>query len=259
MVYGARVPLRFPNLPPHFPLGYELDTELKGTAHRQLIGLRGYRQVRNYSCGFASAWMVAKHFRPGADPRSLFDRLGTSRDGTRQTAIVRELRSLGLSANVRYDIDLRRIRIEIDRGKPIIGYLHDDHHWIVIYGYATAPDHLFIADPHPGEPSIYPWKKIGRRLGRFGIVCADARAPAQRKPVRGWATPVAASPPAQVPRPVAEPQPVAVRTRTGPPILLPPSRPAETPRSLAAVQATASRGDRVQLGLPLGHARSDER
>ena len=134
----------------------------------------GYRQVRNYTCGYASALMVLRHYRPETNARELFDRLGTGRDGTRQTAIVRELRASGLSANVRYDVDFTRLRTAIDRGKLVIGYLHDIDHWVVLYGYGAAPEQqVYVADPRPLEPCVHGWDAYRPRLRDFGIVCSD--------------------------------------------------------------------------------------
>jgi hypothetical protein len=132
----------------------------------------GFRQVRSYSCGFASTLMIARYFgvaTPGAD---VYRRLGTDGTGTRQTAIVKVLRQLGLRAGVRYDVDFERIARGIDDGKPIIGYLVDVEHWLVIYGYGRAPERIFVADPRPLEQCEQLWAPYGARLGGFGIFCS---------------------------------------------------------------------------------------
>ena len=117
--------------------------------------------------------MVARHFVPSCGALQLYRSLGTSRDGTRQTAIVRELRGLGISANLRYDIDWHRAVRQIERDKLMIAYLFDDEHWLVVYGYARDPDRVFVADPRPGHACVYPWPSYGRRLGGFAIVCSQ--------------------------------------------------------------------------------------
>ncbi len=116
--------------------------------------------------------MVARYFAPNVIASELYELLGTSRDGTRQTSIVRGLRAIGVSANIRYDVDYDRLRQQVDRGKPVISYLFDDEHWVVVYGYAKAPDRVFVADPRPGHASEYVWSSYGDRLGQFGIVCS---------------------------------------------------------------------------------------
>lgn len=140
------------------------------------LPLSGYRQARNYTCGYASTLMVLRHFRPEVGARELYERLGTARDGTRQTAIVRELRAAGIGANVRYDVDFARLRLAIDRSKLVIGYLHDIEHWVVLYGYDLGPDRVYVADPRPNERCVHPWAAYGKRLGAFGIVCSDPAA-----------------------------------------------------------------------------------
>jgi len=163
--------LRFPRHKPHQSPAF-LPERCSPNERGKTLALPGYRQSRNYSCGFASTLMVARYFAPRVSAAELYEQLGTSRDGTRQTSIVRALRVLGVSAHTRYDVDYVRIRREIDRGKPVIGYLFDDEHWLVLYGYARNPDRVFVADPRPGHPSVQVWEGYGRRLGKFGIVCS---------------------------------------------------------------------------------------
>lgn len=136
----------------------------------------GYRQVRCYSCGFASALMIARYYRPETPALALFERLGTCWEGTTQSGIVRGLRSIGVSVNLRYDVDFARLCREIDRNKLIIGYLNDIEHWLVIYGYGRNPDRVFVADPRPYEPCEYVWASYGPRLGGYGMVCSSREA-----------------------------------------------------------------------------------
>jgi ABC-type bacteriocin/lantibiotic exporter with double-glycine peptidase domain len=150
------------------------------------LELPGYRQARNYACGFASALMVMRHFDIDLPGRELFSALGTARDGTGQSAIVRVLRENGLRANLRYDLDFERLRRCIDAGKPLIGYLDDEEHWLVIYGYGREPRRVFVADPEPGKSCEHPWESYGPRLGCFGIVCSPRpRAVPADAPTRG--------------------------------------------------------------------------
>lgn len=139
------------------------------------LDLPGFRQVRGYTCGYASTLMVLRYF--GADLRGeeLFRRLGTGRDGTRQNAIVRELRSGGVSVNVRYDVDFSRLRTAVDRGKAIIAYHYPAEHWVVLYGYGVEPGRVYVADSRAGEPSLHLWDSYGPTLRGFGIICSDRR------------------------------------------------------------------------------------
>ncbi len=158
---------------PHFAPPFRPPRALPGVRARTL-DLPGYRQVRSYTCGYAVALMVVRFFRPDAPARELFERLGTGRDGTRQTAIVRELRASGLGANVRYDMDFERYCAAFDAGKPVIGYHHGIEHWVALYGYARDPeDLLFVADSRAGVPSVYRYGDYAAHLRGFGIVCSD--------------------------------------------------------------------------------------
>ncbi len=153
-------------------------------AGARTLNVPGYRQTRNYCCGFASALMVVHYFEAQVPAQELFDRLGTARDGTRQNAIVRELRAAGLRVNVRYDVDFERIQHEIDRDKLLIGYLADAEHWVVIYGYGVNPRRVYVADPRPDVDCEQAWDDIAPRLGTFGMVCSSPRSTRPQR-VRG--------------------------------------------------------------------------
>ena len=140
------------------------------------LELSGFRQARNYSCGYAAALMILRYFERDLRGRQLFEELGTARDGTSQSAILRVLRAQGLSVNIRYDADFERIIRAIEGGKPCIAYLIDEEHWIVIYGYGRSPERVFVADPEPNKDMVYPWESYGPRLGGFAMVCSESRA-----------------------------------------------------------------------------------
>lgn len=140
--------------------------------HVVTLPLPGYKQARNYSCGFATVLMILRHFQRELCGKELFDALGTARDGTGQSAIVRVLRSEGVRANIRYDADFECIVSSIDAGKVLIGYLDDEEHWLVIYGYGLEPRRVFVADPEPDKACEQVWQGYGERLQGFGIVCS---------------------------------------------------------------------------------------
>ncbi len=135
----------------------------------------GYRQARNYCCGFAATLMVLRHFERDLAGEALFDSLGTAQDGTGQAAIVRVLRTQGVRANLRYDMDFDRIVANLYSGKVLIGYLADEEHWIVMYGFGRNPERIFVADPEPEKVCEQTWESYGARLGGFAIVCSLGR------------------------------------------------------------------------------------
>jgi ABC-type bacteriocin/lantibiotic exporter with double-glycine peptidase domain len=152
--------------PPFYPSVHPADP------HVRALAIPGYYQVRGYTCGFACTLMVLHYYRRYVTGRELYARLGTDRDGTRQGAIVRELRAAGLGARAIYDLDFARLRAAIDAGRPIIGYHHRLEHWVVLYGYGDNPQRVLVADPireHRGE---HAWSTYGAKLHGFGIVTA---------------------------------------------------------------------------------------
>lgn len=162
-------PVKIRHRPHHAPRFRTLQLRDEGVT---TLPLCGYRQARDYTCGFASTLMVLHYFAAKVPALELFRRLGTGRDGTRQSAIVRELRAAGLRANVRYDMDFARVCRMIDHNKLIIGYLGDVEHWVVIYGYGRDPERVYVADPEPDQECSQEWSTYCPRLGDFGIVCS---------------------------------------------------------------------------------------
>jgi hypothetical protein len=162
-------PVRYPQ--PYFAPPFQPDQPGAGDNARALA-IPGYRQVRNYTCGYAVALMALRYWRPEIGARELYERLGTTRDGTRQNALVGALRGAGLRANVRYDVDFQRLQVAIDRGKLIVGYHHAIEHWVLLYGYGVEPERVFVADSRAGEPCEHLWSDYGPVLRGFGIVCS---------------------------------------------------------------------------------------
>jgi ABC-type bacteriocin/lantibiotic exporter with double-glycine peptidase domain len=144
------------------------------------IPLPGFRQARNYTCGFATVLMILRHFEKEVSGQEVFEALGTARDGTGQSAIVRVLRAQGVRANIRYDADFACLASSIDAGKVMVGYLDDEEHWLVIYGYGLEPRRVFVADPEPGKTCEHLWDGYGERLQGFAIVCSAAPAESAR-------------------------------------------------------------------------------
>lgn len=142
--------------------------------------VRGYYQVREYTCGFASTLTVLHGFRRFADPEEVYRQLGTDRSGTRQTAIVRTLRHYGLSASPRYDLDFEAMARQIRHGSLLVVYHHRLEHWLVLFGYARDPERVFVADSLPGHKSEHPWTEFGPKLNNFAIVCRPRRKSAVR-------------------------------------------------------------------------------
>lgn len=180
-VYAFDRHVRLSRLKPYFAPPFGLEHP-HADAEVVTLPIPGYRQVRSYSCGYASVLMVARYFFPDAPALELYRRLGTGTDGTRQTAIVRELRGVGVSVGVRYDMTFDLLCKTIDQGKPIIAYLNDAEHWLVLYGYGRHPARVFVADPRPGHRCQEQWETYGPRLGGFGIACSMRSAAPQLAP-----------------------------------------------------------------------------
>ncbi len=151
--------------PPYFPPAPRSDPSVRA------LPIRAYYQARPYTCGFASVLTVLHAYRRYVPAQEVYDRLGTNFTGTSQNAIIRELRNAGVGASLRYSMSFDDMKGCLDRGKLIISYHHRLEHWVVLYGYGTGPDRVFVADSLPNNRSEQLWSRYGEKLRGFGIVC----------------------------------------------------------------------------------------
>lgn len=168
--------------PPFYPSVKSADPEVKALA------IPGYYQVREYTCGFACTLMALHYYRRYVSPQDLYEQLGTDYTGTSQGAIVRELRAAGCGAGILRDLDFARLRKSIDGNRLVIGYHHRLEHWVVLYGYGTNPDRVFVADPLRHHRSEHSWADYGPKLRGFGIVVA-AKARQRRATIEKFSAP----------------------------------------------------------------------
>jgi len=149
----------------------------------RVLPIRAYYQARPYTCGFASVLTVLHAYRRYVPAEEVYDRLGTNHTGTSQNAIIRELRTANIGVGLRYNMDFDAVKACLDRGKLIISYHHRLEHWVVLYGYGTGPDRVFVADSLPNNRSEQLWSRYGEKLRGFGIVCNRRKRRVTRPPM----------------------------------------------------------------------------
>ncbi|MBX3739974.1 MAG: hypothetical protein KF712_03205 [Akkermansiaceae bacterium] len=144
------------------------------------LDITGYRQIESYTCGFVAGLMVLHTFRPEANIDRFFKAVRpTQKYGASARKVVNALRNFRIGVSIREDLDFSGIRKQIDNGFPIITCVHTDDphidHWVVIYGYGTKPNRVFIAAnglPYLArrEYSFAEYSKLASPR-RFGLVC----------------------------------------------------------------------------------------
>ncbi len=96
-------------------------------AENQILDLPDIRQEDHFSCGAAAAMAVGRYF--GVGPATLPEwkkALGTDvEESTRPGAIVRYLRSLGLSVRVRHHMTIADLAQAVAEGSPVICPVQD--------------------------------------------------------------------------------------------------------------------------------------
>ncbi len=153
------------------------------------LDVPGYRQTRGYSCGYAVALMACRYFSSPVKGQQLFEALGTGSQGTSQTALVKTLRKAELKVTVRYELEYRDYCAQLKKGRPVIGYLHDAEHWVLLYGYGKSPKRIFVADPRPQFECENSWRKLAPKLQGFGMICSHQEIPEKAESKQGLLIP----------------------------------------------------------------------
>jgi hypothetical protein len=144
------------------------------------LDIPGYRQVESYTCGFVAGLMVLHTFRPTACIDAFYKAVKpTEKHGASTRKVVNALRKFDIGVSIRHDLDFTAICQQIDSGFPIIACVHTSDpeidHWVVIYGYGTRPNRVFIAAnglPYFArrEYTYAEYARLSAPKG-FGLVC----------------------------------------------------------------------------------------
>lgn len=140
-----------------------------------VLALKGHYQVREYTCGFASTLTVLRYYQRSVTERELYERLGTTCEGTSQSAILRELRREGIRVGLRYDMEFEDIREAISAGRLIVAYHHRLEHWLVINGFRDEPRSVFVVDSLRNHRCEQSWVEYGPKLRGFGMICSTRK------------------------------------------------------------------------------------
>jgi hypothetical protein len=149
------------------------------------LDMPGYRQLESYTCGFVAGLMVLHTFHPEKSIKRFFNVVASDTEyGTQPHRLVKSLRACGVGVSERGDLNFAAICDMIEEGFPIITLVRtgspDVVHWVVIYGYGTKPNRVFIAGD--GLPLVGHllghkqalWPEFARKKWAekgFGLVC----------------------------------------------------------------------------------------
>ena len=133
-----------------------------------VLELRGYRQVEDFSCGFAAALMVLDYL----DAAPSIDRLYELVDphpkwGTSTRRLATALRHCRIRVSIRDELDFDAITKAIAAQRPVITCVAaangNDSHWAIVYGFGIRPRRLYIGGvglPHLNAGKVVPWRRF---------------------------------------------------------------------------------------------------
>lgn len=111
-------------------------------------------QFTSYTCGACSAYAIASFFGADVDYYDVRDSVGTTVEGTTESAIVRFLRSCGLRVAPRDALSWRGLLAALAQRNVVLVGLDGDHYGVV-HAYDADHDEVYLADP-----------SLRRQLGR---------------------------------------------------------------------------------------------
>ena len=146
------------------------------------LDLRGYRQVEDFSCGFAAALMVLDYLEAAPSIDRLYELVDPHPMwGTSTRKLSTALRRCGIRVSIRDELDFDGIAKAIASQQPVITCIDaasgNDSHWAIVYGVGIRPRRLYLGGV--GLPHLHAGKVISWRAFRSmwtpvgnGIVCS---------------------------------------------------------------------------------------
>lgn len=138
----------------------------------RLVEVPAVRQRNDFECGAAATASVGWYF--GVGPESLSQwatDLGTTKEhSTRPSAIIDQLRSLGLTVTASDGLSITDLAAYTAAGSPVLCPVQDygSGHWLVVIGVGFSGDYVVCQDPgvKPDADSI-------QQPGRVLVATAD--------------------------------------------------------------------------------------
>lgn len=130
------------------------------------LDIPGYKQLNTYACGYCCALMaVCYHFR-GRSKKRLYKLVGTYKEGTSESSLVRGLRASNLRVGKLGKLTFDKLWKNIGSNKLMIVAVKGKRwpHYVLIYGYGIYPNRIFIADPVIFRRCEYKWVDFRRRM-----------------------------------------------------------------------------------------------
>lgn len=128
-------------------------------------------QLDTWSCGLRCVQALCMHHGIDVSEDDIVDRLGTTRDGTSLTPIVRFLRDHGLRAGCHRAMSLRQLLRALERGAVVVVDF-DGTHWAI--ATAASARYIWVSD----SSLRYVRRRITKQLfmsrwTRLGVIVSE--------------------------------------------------------------------------------------
>lgn len=161
--------------------GYEYISQIipdpENTEDTTILKIPGYRQTKNYTCGFVAGLMVLHKFKPKASATNFYYLCNPDREQSTSTGnLVRALRKNGVRVSIKKNMTFEQISDALENNMPVIMEVKRTRgitHWVVIFGYAVGPNRLYVAGNNL-LGTEYEWSKFKKMIATNGdwLVCS---------------------------------------------------------------------------------------
>jgi hypothetical protein len=155
-------------------IGYVGDRDCSPEGENDFIlDVPMYRQVHSYTCGAVAGLMVVRSFYSRSSDTEFFDKCNLSEEGTTTRNLVKALRGSNVGVKIEHGLSFKQVKKRLEDGYPLITCLKHSpgiEHWVVIFGYCSSPEALYIAGTGPAylrkrSSRLFVWKDFRSKLG----------------------------------------------------------------------------------------------
>jgi hypothetical protein len=145
-----------------------------------VLDIPGYRQVKSFTCGFVSGFMVLEYFGIKTSSEKFYKLCRPHQEwGISTRKLSDALRKMKIKVVIRQKLSFDEIADAISEGKPIITSVkrrNDIQHWIVIYGVNRRTKEIFVAGDKfwfTPDATRYKWDPYRKKIATWAdfLIC----------------------------------------------------------------------------------------
>lgn len=145
------------------------DTHARYTTQDTIKHCTRFIQLNDYSCFARCVQMVLNHHDQETKYSEITEALGTDKDGTSESRVIRYLRQRKFCVSPRERLSMTVLSESLQKGALVIAYVDTDHA-IVVYGMDSR--YIYLADPSISRAPNHRYTQatFQQRFDRAGLI-----------------------------------------------------------------------------------------